>query len=459
MSDIPCSDFVEEKVRDIIYLNRNIINHSVYYNEEDEIMNITLNYRDFTVLMKYGDSLFEGFSFIENDDSDKTLLTKFIFPFSKIPYSIYDVHNAVNDDVFITYDFHCLYDEDAIGRAFDTVIDFVNRNEKTISAINSDALLKEKLENSFNRGLKIASKKITRDKINENPKKYLQNHDIDLYFLRLGEEAFTDFITNNDIRGIRKFYSKKMKKDALLPYEQRFYDHLTENNFIMQNAAFVREVKAQKKEAKKDERKYTLVFLCGFVITLALQIGLGIYSENRLEENYFLLRELSLDVNIAFIISVIGLILASVFPVEYFSSLKNKSTKKELSKKDKKIYSVLTVIGIAVFVLATTYSYFDCQKTVGLGENDIYYCQKIGRAQMLSYDEVRLYLIEGQYYGDEYSDNDEDKQIIVVKGDDYENYFISDYLTEVDMPNSYRDSLDYDGKFTSPEDFCNAFGV
>lgn len=75
----------------------------------------------------------------------------------------------------------------------------------------------------------------------------------------------------------------------------------------------------------------------------------------------------------------------------------------------------------------------------------------------ISSDEVKLYLIEGDYYGDDYSSCDEDKRIVLVKGDDYEDYFVSDYLIE--MTNTYRDSLEYAGHFKSLDDFCEKFGV
>ncbi len=52
---------------------------------------------------------------------------------------------------------------------------------------------------------------------------------------------------------------------------------------------------------------------------------------------------------------------------------------------------------------------------------------------------------------------DEDKRIVLVKGDDYEDYFVSDYLIE--MTNTYRDSLEYAGHFKSLDDFCEKFGV
>ena len=52
---------------------------------------------------------------------------------------------------------------------------------------------------------------------------------------------------------------------------------------------------------------------------------------------------------------------------------------------------------------------------------------------------------------------DEDKRIVLVKGDDYEDYFVSDYLIE--MTNTYRDSLEYAGRFKSLDDFCEKFGV
>lgn len=453
------TEFAENKISAIIFENRNILNHKVDFDSDINILNITLFYQGFTVLMKFGRDITEGYSFVENTNTDRALITKFEFPFSKIPYSIYDVHNTVSDPVFCTYDFHCLYGDKSIDSAFDTVIEFINRNEKIISEINGNAQLRKKLEDSFENGLRVASKKITPEMIDENPDKYLHKHDLNLYFLRSAETAFTDFVNGKKTKTLQKFYISHHKKNNLLTYEERYLDYLYENDFNLTNEDFVEEVEKREKSSSHINGKESVTTLISLIISFAVNLLLGILTEHKLEESYFLLKEITIDSIIPLLISAVFMTLVLRFPVDYIFSKRNKESGISFTGNDKKAYAVTAVIGIVLFAVTNCFVYFDYQKNVGLGENNIYYCQEYGKAEILEYDEIKLYLIEGNYYGDEYSNYDEDKRIAVVKNDDYENYFISDYLTEIEMRGSYRDSLDYAGKFSSLDDFCAEFGI
>lgn len=454
---LPYYDFVESRLNTICTEHKNILNHSIFYDENGCFLVALLTYNGFTVKLKYSESMLEDYTFMESENTGKAVIAKFEFPFSDIPYSIYDIHNTVDDTVFRTYAFHCLYDKKAVGEAIDTIIDFIERNHQSISNISSSPFLQSKLTDSFENGLRIASKKITMDKIRQNPEKYLTNHDIDMYFLRSDETAFIDHITKGSTRAIQKFHAKHSQAGTFLRYEERYLDMLFENDFRHTDEKLVESVQQNNKVSKRLTIASSISLIISLILSIALSIVIGCFAEKEIKENYFLLQDISLDSIFKILPMIFGFLMIIYIPVERIIMKRSKNYDTEQTPNDKKINIVIALIGILLIAGTSTYLYYDYQKNVGLGEKDIYYCQKLGKTEYLSYDEVQLYLIEGDYYGNDYSSYDEDKRIVLVKGNDYENYFVSDYLFE--MSNTYRDSLEYTEHFKSLDDFCEKFEV
>ena len=460
MSVIQYENTVIEKISSIINENRNIVSHSQEYDEKNNCLDITLIYNGFTAVLSFGEEVTKGYSFAESKTLGSSLITKFKFPFSKIPYSIYDIHNTVNDYEFVTYDFHCLYNKAAVKSAFDTVIAFINRNEKSIADIGSNDALKEKLESCYSHDLKKVSKKIKRENFEEKLEKNTDNHDIDLYFYRYGEYEFTNFIYKGQTKQLQKFYAKNSKKDTLLIYEERYLEHLFENDFKNVNKNFANEVKEQNAIAKSLEKKDSITFFIGFALSVAMTIIIAVIVESKLEEKYLLLKEVEINSIIPILIGTIGFTAMLYMPIDDIFTKFSKKHTSETEKNSISAYAITIAIGLVIVGTCGTYQYFHFQKNVGLGENDIYYCQSLGKTQILSYDDVRFYLIEGDYFdGNEYISTDDAKRIVFVKDDDYRDYFISDYLDYIEMPNSRRDSLNYTGKFKTLDDFEKKFNL
>ena len=454
---IPYHNYIENKIDSICYENKSILGHTISVNDDNYNMDITLIYNSFTVKMYYSEASTSDYSFMESENTGKALITKFEFPFLDIPYSIYDIHNTVDDKVFRTYAFHCLYNEEAVGKAIDTIIAFIDRNIDKIDSISSSEWMQKKLNDSFENGLSVASKKITPEKLKQDPEKYLERHNDNLYLLRYQETAFTNHITQNSSREIQKFYKHHLKKNTLLTYEERYLEHLFENDFNYTDEDVVNDVKKNSKVSKKIGNATSIAIFVSLVFSLAINLFIGSTIEKRLEENYILLKEVSLDSVFKILPMLFGFIMIIHRPVEYLMMKRSKDYDNTQSPYDKKINAVIALIGVVIIAGSSIYYYYDYQKNVGLGDHDIYYCQSIGKAEQLSYDNVKLYLIEGDYYGDDYSSTDDDKRIVLVKNDNYKNYFVSDYL--MDMPRSYREKLDYAERFETLDHFCDKFGV
>lgn len=454
--EIPYSAFAEKRINELCLENRNILSHKIE-NDDDDNMIITLVFQSFSVTLKYSEAVFEDYSFLENENNGKALIAKFEFPFSKIKYSIYDIHNTVEDNIFCTYAFHCLYNEAALGSAIETIFDFINRNYDIINSINSSEKLQEKLDASFENGLKVASKKITKEKLKKNPEKYFKSHDTDLYLLRLDETAFIDNIIKGSTKSLQNFHRHNLKKGTFLTFEERYMNYLIQNDLKHPDEEIVKNIKEHNKVSKKIGNSHTISIAISFILAMAINILIGIAVEKKIEKDYFLLSEVTIDNIFKIIPMIFGFILLTLHPIENLLMRKNKNYDTQKTKNDKKAAAILALIGIICIAGSSAYFYFDFQKNVGLGKNDIYYCQKLAKVEKYAYNEAKLYLIEGTYYDNDYSDTDDDKKIVVIINNDYKDYYVSEYLTVINMTNDYRDSLKYAGKFKSIEDFDDTF--
>ena len=86
---------------------------------------------------------------------------------------------------------------------------------------------------------------------------------------------------------------------------------------------------------------------------------------------------------------------------------------------------ICTVLGVAIIFVGGVMTYFDTQKNIALGENDVYICEHWNEAEHVKYDEIKFYKID-----DKETDS---KEYILVKDNDYKNYstfFKSDDLSK-----------------------------
>lgn len=432
--------------------DRKILSHNVEYDEDKEILKAALDYEGFRVILTYSSNNHQGYTFLENENVEKCLLTRFMFNYSDIIYSIYDVHNAVLDSKFDTYDFHCLYNQAQVLEALERVIGFINRNYNLLCAVNTNEKLQQRLDSSFDRGLELVSKKITREKLKQDPEKYYEKHEVNLYFFRSTETVFTDHMNNGSTKALQRFFARESKLNHLLTYEERYLEHLFENDFNISDRDVMERVNKQERTSGSLKKAETAATLVSLVLSVALNLLIAYLCESRLEEKYWLLYDIELDSIVPFVFYIAGFC-AIIHPVfKYFAMRKRDDFD---IKADGKLNAVVALVGVIAVALTSVYLTFDYQKAVGINENEIYYCQHMGKAEILSYDDVKLYLIEGSYNEewDTYSDAYPDKQIILVKDNDFEDYYVSDYMEYLDVPKSFFDTLKFEDSFENFEAF------
>lgn len=114
---------------------------------------------------------------------------------------------------------------------------------------------------------------------------------------------------------------------------------------------------------------------------------------------------------------------------------------------------ICAVLGTAIIIGGCVFTYFDAQKNIALGENDIYICEQANKEEYVKYDDIKFYEV---YYSD-----DEVSQYILVKDNDYTNYSIfdkSDNMSD-EAEKIFDKNVKVQKTFSSFEDFRAEFGV
>lgn len=450
--ELPYRAAVEKKAYTLFTRTTNCtVMHS--YAEDEGTLEITLSYNGFKAVMYYCQNESADYSFLENEHNDKCLITKFKFDYSDFIYSIYDVHNAVEDKKFDTYVFHCLYNEEQVLGAIDIVIAFINRNYNILCSINSNTQLQQKLDASFDNGLLLASRKITRQMLKENPKKYYKKHSFNMYLYRSSENPFTSHINKGNKGEIQRFFTRESKHNHLLIFEERYLEYLFENDFNVPENDIIERIHKQEKTSGFLKRTETITTIVSLILSISYYIFLAVICEKRIEKNYYLLNDVEIDSFIPIALILMGLFAILYFPIEKLLMKKKDGYDTNETKNNKKSIAVIALFGIIVISLTSLYMYFDLQKAVGINDNEIYYCQHLGKTEHLSYDDVDFYLIEGTYIDDAYRNTFEDKKIVVVKDDEY---FYSDDMEYLNVPKTFVDSLPFEATYKDMEEFEKA---
>lgn len=91
------------------------------------------------------------------------------------------------------------------------------------------------------------------------------------------------------------------------------------------------------------------------------------------------------------------------------------------------IITVFIALSVIFIAGSTAYAYNDAKCITALGDNDIYFCDSIGKNDFYSYNDAEFYLIEGYYDADNnYNSSDENKVILLAVNNEYERVMFSD---------------------------------
>lgn len=422
-SNLPFEKVFKDRISYKVSIDTNAQGVDFDYDEDACLITASIKYSGFTAMIRYSNTLLESYSFIESEYLGNSIVTAFKFAFSPIEFSIYNIHNIVDDQTFVTYDNHCVYAKEDVDSTIDTIFDFIGRNSQKASKIAENGDMQEALLQSAKHDLGIVAKNVDFDRFAE----YSDNNLIEkcnsrLYTYRCGDETFKKHILTGAKSEIQKWLAKKSAKNKLLDYEKRYFDYLIANDFEASNTQFNDSVSEQDKRSSIVSK----ISLVSVMVSMFAAYGISYLIEkivlNSIEakgysplyaNNFDFIPILVLTVGIDILIGIAALNII----------LKKKDLTTLIEGKTTKI--ICAVLGTAIIIGGCVFAYFDAQKNIALGENDVYICEHWNEAEHVKYDEIKFYKID-----DKETDSEE---YILVKDNDYKNYstfFKSDDLSK-----------------------------
>ena len=417
--------------------------------EDACLITANIKYSGFTATVKYCNALLASYSFIESQNLGNSIAAAFKFDFSPIEFSIYNIHNAVDDQTFVTYDNHCVYAKEDVDSTIDTIFEFIGRNSKKISEIAENGDMQAALLQSVRHDLGIVAKNVEFDRFAE----YSDSNLIDkcnskLHSYRYGDETFKNHILTGAKSDIQKYLAKKSAKGKLLDYEKRYFDYLLANDFESSNTQFKDSVKEQdKKSAIVSRISFISVIISMFAaygisyliekITLGAIKDSGYYPMVIHDFNFIFIIVLTVGIDV-----LIGIVAANAI-------LKKKDMTALVQSRSTQI--ICAVLGAAIICAGCVMTYFETQKNIALGENDVYICEHWNETEYVKYDEIKFYKVK-----DKESDSED---YILVKDNDYKNYstfYKSDNLSKeaqalfdkkVKVEKTYSTFLEFENEF------------
>lgn len=439
--------FISELERQAVLKGANVT-----FSQEKNLINADVEFSGFTVKIKYTNEMSSGYSFLEGTEIAKCLLTKFKFSFSNISYSIYDIHNTVDDKIFTTYDFHSIYNANDLTNAIDTVFDFITRNYDKISSIPDDMPMQAKLIESFEKGLAVAKKKVTPEMYCSDVEKYEESLDIALYFLRYNETAFTDFIVKGKVNQLQRFYAKNSKKCKLLPFEERYLEYLYEHDFKVCDEKITNDTKDKYKTSRLANKSSNTAILISLALGFITNFLTDYIINATALAGYTTFCSFSRVDTIIYFLLLLGFYLLICTPVEKLI----KSKKGIYRKRTPLTIILLVVFGVALVAGGITLDVYDTEKAVAVSSDDVF-VNSHNEKQHYSYDKIKFYLIEGEYYDGEYLSGDDYKSYVMIINNDYENYYQS--YSYSDLKSVIETNATIEHSFKTIEDFEQEFQI
>ena len=423
-------DILNRELKSFATRNPSVIFNEVVNTDEDYTQG-SLKFDSFTVLFRCHNGG-SGYSFMEVplfDDTNSapmgcteaTYEALFKFDFSEIPFSIYDIHNAINDQNFRTLCFHKIITEENAVNAASEILDFISKNEYQIDQLGTDENLQKMLLDNYFYDEKVFDKKFDINKFNEDIETNAELHEVIMGLgLNIQDGVYKFLLTGNNKLLVKQF-TKAEKKNDLILFEKRYEKYLYDNNFQKPDNEFTKELKSNKKSYKITKLVNALILIAGFVIGIVLSEVLSeLLVKAFYKDDLFLGYTSSGFTSIFFIIGFVLLAFAIAYklPFDFFKNKIEKIYKKEYNK-------VVLIVGIAMVIIGSiciTYTFKN--HAIYINENDVLY---IDNKPTTDSDNVEFILIKGYEYEDEnnkivYCDAIEDRDLLYVFDGEYEYY-------------------------------------
>lgn len=385
----------------------------------------SISFENFTVNFIVGEDLSRGYRFMETPfaramgddfDYDMNLLTRIKFAFSPIEFSLYDIHNVINSDQFVTLDFHEIRSIEDVDFALTTVLNFINRNLLLINEIASRADLQANLLQKFFNDVKVLDKKMTEEEFYSEFEDEALCHDLMLNSHIELDEAIEKYVCKNLYSDLVKKSSKLEKKGKLLTFEKRYVDYLDRNGYPQVEGAFI-------EKRKNTNKRYWGKSIARLVVfAFSAVLGLFIYFMSDVTATAVFFGDKvylgSYDHSIAVWFIMLGLQHFVAWLINFIPLIREKFGYLGLiSSTDNKTVNIVSIIGVVAVFIGIGLSFFYVKEhSLILDDSGVYL-----ENEVVSEERIEFFYIEG------YLDYDVNGNETITYGSDFaEFYFVVD---------------------------------
>lgn len=385
----------------------------------------SISFENFTVNFIVGEDLSRGYRFMETPfaramdddfDFDMNLLTRIKFTFSPIEFSLYDIHNVIHSDQFITLDFHEIRSIEDVDSALTTVLNFINRNLLLINEIALRADLQANLLQNFFNDVKALDKKMTEEEFYSEFEDEAVCHELMLNSHIDLDEAIDKYICKNLFSDLVKKSSKLEKKGKLLTFEKRYVDYLDRNGYPQVEGLLT-------EKRKKSNKRYwgkIIVKLVVFAFSAVLALFIYFMADVSATEVFYADKVYlgSYDHTIAVWFIIFGVQQFVAWLINFMPTIREKFGYLGLiSSTDNKTVNIISIIGVVALFIGIGFSFFHVKEhSLILDDSGVYLENEI-----ISEDRIEFFYIEG------YLNYDENGNENITYGSDFtEFYFVVD---------------------------------
>ena len=410
---------------------------------EDEFydyISASLEFKKFSVFFKCTTETI-GYSFLEpsfaeimsdtkNSSSDTlTYEALFKFDFSQKLFSIYEIHNIIENTSFKTLCFHYIKNEHEALNALHEILEFINNNIDKINSISSDENLQIALLNNNAEDKNVLSRIFGYETVYGDPENECGDHDsIELestfqYLKTDLQGAIEKYALTGKTKALIRRFEKLERKNELFVFEKRFRDYLYENNFPEPEEKYTEHLKKQQKKSNLSG----IVLLLQIIATFLLSFGLiDIATEAcvaKYHKDALFLGTTDIGISVLDIGISVFLIILSIFGLLTFIRNRipviEKNTDKLFNIKDKPL-AIVSALLLVTSTLIILNSYKN--NAIVLKSDGVYIENKFVESK----EDLTFIYIEGQSYLEDgeiiYEDAAEYRSLIMVFNKDFENF-------------------------------------
>ena len=409
--------------------NPSVIFSEVVNTEEDYTQG-SLKFDNFTVFFRcHGGG--SGYSFMEvpmfEDNRsapmgcvEATYEALFKFDFSQILFSIYDIHNAINDQNFRTLCFHNIITEENAVDAISEILHFISKNEYQINQIGINENLQKTILDNYFYDEKIFDKKFDINKFKEDVETNAEMHEVLMSLTLTIQDGVYKFLLSGNNKQLVKEFNKAEKKNELILFEKRYEKYLYDNNFQKPDSKLIKKLEQNNKNSTITKFFHAAIVLFGFFIGSILSAILENFLVDIFYKDDLFLSYTSTEIlNLIFVAGVVLTCLGIAY------KLPLKFIKNKVSKVFKNKYETpVIVVGLVLIVIGTvtiTNTFKNCG--IYIRENVLY----VENQAVTENSDIEFILIKGY---EEYAENGktiyhyetEDRELLYVLDSKYEDY-------------------------------------